>query len=432
MSRSRPHGSARIAAALALALVAPGCDGAADAGAGATTQRVASAVLARSSDPRLAQARAALQDGRLDAARVLAEQIGASAGVEGPLLAARVAQRTGDLVGALRLVEDARRASPGDPRVYATAAEVYAWDGRKQTAQEEIDRGVRVAGDAPPLDRARAAVYLAVPGGAAGALEHLARAIAADPDLPYVHELRVQAHVLRGREMLGAADAVGAAEQATLGLELAPADLDLRQLRGDALAAAGHFERACDVFEGLLAEGLAVEGTLATLHQRAATAALIERGRDAALAHVFRARELGTPTDQLGFGRDLLVQCALDALDAGIALYEADDLAGARERFERALELDPDSLEARDRLGVVLYRQERYGAAALAWQELLTEAERQGRALPRPVHLSLARALALAGRPDEASTLLEGWLERDPESEWAADTRALLDDLSRG
>jgi Flp pilus assembly protein TadD len=173
-----------------------------------------------------------------------------------------------------------------------------------------------------------------------------------------------------------------------------------------------------------------VRATLAQTSKQAATAALVEGRRDAAVERTLRARELGMPESELGFGTTLLAEEAQRALEQGVEAFEAGDAARAEERFERALRLDPRSLAARNHLGVVLFRRGAYAAAAGHWRTLLDAARAEGLELPDPVHLNLARALYLDGRPDEVRALLSAELERDPDGPWADAARELLERLN--
>ena len=406
-----------------LGLLAAGCGGGGDgAPEGAGRPRAEG----RSGDPRVREARRALEDGRLAAAGSLVAQVGDSAGPESFLLRARLAHLQGDLVAALREVEAARRAWPGDSRAFATAAEIYAWEGHAQAAEDEIKRGLAVAGETSDLERARGVYLISRPGGALAGLEHLERAREADPELPYLRRPLAQAHLLAGRHFMSRSEPVKAAEHARASLDQDPQDPDARQLLGDACASAGDFGRALEVYAELLREGHPVATEMAFLHRRRATELLLEKRRPEALEHWLAARSLGLGPDDLGHGQDALEEEAERCVEAGYRAYQGGDLDEARRQFARALVYDPAHLEAQNHLGVVYFQRAEYASAADCWRAVVVELRRLGEPLPRPVHLNLCQALTLSGRLEEARQVLEAYLEEEPEGEFAADTRAML------
>ena len=101
----------------------------------------------RSNDPRATRLREALGGGRADLIDGLMEAaLDLDLGVEEPLLRARYAKLLGDDVEAARLIEQARAKAPGDPRVYATAAEIATAGARLGLAQQELEEGFRRCG----------------------------------------------------------------------------------------------------------------------------------------------------------------------------------------------------------------------------------------------------------------------------------------------
>ncbi|MEM7306529.1 MAG: hypothetical protein AAF682_07660 [Planctomycetota bacterium] len=419
--------SLRIAA-VALAAALGGCSGGdADAAAGAAGGEAGSAP--RSSDPRVAQLRDAIEFGRLDLARTLLQQVESLAGAEAPLLRARTALLAGDSVGALRAVEEARAAHPDDARVCACAAEVYAVLGRFEAASDEIAAGLELAGRIPALERATGVSLILQPGGSAQGLEHLLRAVEADPQLPFVHRPLSQAHLLEGRRRLAEGDAKSAFRHAQQAREHDPHELYATELEADCRAALNDFDSALQLYRDIEAGGKPTAELRADLHQRAATYELVQKNRTQALDHYRQARELGLDDEALGFGAVLLREEAQGAIDRGIDLYSAGDLGAARRAFEEALEIDATQIAARNHLGVVLFRQEDYAGAAAEWARVL-EAGRDGRFLfPEPVELNLARALKLDGRVEEARGVLREQLEREPDGRWAREVREALNRL---
>ena len=102
-------------------------------------------------------------------------------------------------------------------------------------------------------------------------------------------------------------------------------------------------------------------------------------------------------------------------------LYRAGDLSAARERYFAALELDEEYVEARASLGCVLAEMEKLELAAATFEGAL-------RFHPdfADVHYHLAGVLDRLGRPDEAAEHLRTFLQRAPDSPWAAASRDRL------
>jgi len=383
--------------------------------------------LPRGEGPELERARRALERG--DAPEASAALLALGEGLEQELLRARLAALEGDGIGAVRRIEAARATHPDQSVVYATACEIHAADGRLGSAEAEVREGLAVCGPTPELSRARGVLALARQGGARVGLEHLLDARRVDPGLPFLERPLYEAHLLLGRQALAdelPLDALGHARAALLVL---PGDVEARTLLGDAQSSAGRLDEALETFEALLADGARVRDTLALLCQRAGTAALVEGRRDVALERHLRARALGLAEQDLGFGATLIAEAADAALEQGLAAYAERDLARAGAGFERALELDPTLLSARNHLAVVRFLEERYADAAGLWSDLLARARAEGVALPEPVELNLTKALLLDGREAEAREVLATWLAAEPEGPEADTARALLAEL---
>jgi len=377
--------------------------------------------------PAVLAATQALEHGDLDAARLGLMGLGDDLDCE--LLRARLASAEGDEIGAVRRLEAARVAHPDQGRFYATAAEIHAAAGRLKSAEEEVRKGLETCGPSADLSRARGVIAVARPGGARVGLNHLLDARTADPDLPFVNAPLAEAHLLLGRQAMAdkaEADAVGHARAALL---CKPGDREARLLLADALTAVGQFDEALVLYETLLSEGAEMKDALARAYKQGGTAALLAGKRDLAVERTLRARELGLPEDELGFGATLLSEEAQHALADGTAALEKGDLQQGKELCERALRLDPDSIPAKHFLASAQFRLGAHAEAARLWREVLDTAHAEQIELPDPVHLNLARALYLEGRTDEVRTLLQGELERDPDGKWAAATRELLERL---
>ena len=67
-----------------------------------------------------------------------------------------------------------------------------------------------------------------------------------------------------------------------------------------------------------------------------------------------------------------------------------------------------------------------YGEAAKSWHLVVDKARLSGLILPDPVHLSLARALALDEKAAEARQVLNDYLEFEPRGPFETETRKLL------
>jgi Tfp pilus assembly protein PilF len=360
-----------------------------------------------------------------------------SDGLDANLLGARIRAGEGDAIGAVRAIEAARAAYPAQGRVFATAAEIYALAGKLESAEHEIRDGLVAAGPTPDLSRARGVLALCREGGARAGLEHLLEARKEEPALEYCNRPLAQAHVLLGNASLSGQNALEAAAHARAALIAMPGDRDARELLADALAAGGEFKTAIETYEGLLAElrdngakvdaaRARVETTLSWVELRGATAALLAHDRPLAIERYLRARELGVPPSELGFGQNVLAEEASQHVEQGLDAYDKADLSAARDAFSEALRLDPASLEAHNHLAVVLFKQNEFSAAAEHWTRVLQLARELKIPLPEPTHLNLARALYKAGRAGEVRALLTDYLRREPEGAWAEQTRDML------
>jgi tetratricopeptide (TPR) repeat protein len=400
-------------------------------GQGVRAGREAPAVAARvrSQDPRAVDLRSLLDFGELGRARALLADPPADLGLELELLRARAAALAGDSTAAARRIEAARALDGADARVFATAAELHAADGRLQTARSELERGNEVCGPTAELLRAQGIVLLCQNGGAAAGLRLLKQALALDPDLPFTARALGQAHLLLGRRALADQLPSAALDHALRAVFCDPEDLDSRRFLADVRGARGELEDALAILEELVAEGHPLQAELAMLSRRAALAAILRGGRERGLDLFVRARDLGLSAAELRSGASILAEAASVAEGEGLEAYERDELESAAERFRRALFLDPGRLAARNHLAVVLFRGEDFEGAARHWAEVLEAARAAGVALPEPVHLNLARALSRQGDRRGAREVLTAALERAPEGPWAEESRRALEAL---
>lgn len=392
----------------------------------------------RSAEPRVAALRDALDFGRLDAVRAqLADA--ALAPAEASELRARAAALAGRTLEALRQLETWRATHPADPTSYAAAAEIYGNAQKFDAAWEELGRGERACGPSAEFARAKGVLWILREGGAEKGLALLESAQAADPALAFAGRALAQAHLLVAKLELRAVqqehtskgDASDAAKfasacaHAAAALRHDPADVDVQRLDADLAAARGDFGHAISVVGALVARGEPLQAELASLYKKAGFGALLERRRDVALERFRAARELGLGAEELGSGAALLEQEAHARADEGLDAFARGDIAEAELCCEAALRWDPDELAARNQLGVIHFRAGRYADAAREWRRVLASAERDALTLPEPVHVNLAKALALAGDPGAAIALLAAELAADPDGRWSEATRAL-------
>src|SRR5688572_28330816 len=156
--------------------------------------------------------------------------------LDSELLRARLAALEGDGIDAVRRLERARATWPDQSAVYATAAEIHAWAGRRASAEEEIRTGLSLCGPTPELSRARGVLALSREGGARAGLNHLLDAHAVDPDLPFLAPPLCSAHLLLGHAALADSLAVDALGHARAVLLLEPGNVEARTLQADAQA----------------------------------------------------------------------------------------------------------------------------------------------------------------------------------------------------
>lgn len=139
-------------------------------------------------------------------------------------------------------------------------------------------------------------------------------------------------------------------------------------------------------------------------------AELEEAGRLEPAAEMFRAAlAAGGPTAEICFQLAEL-------------LYRQGDLAGARERYYMAVELDEDYVEARANLGCVLAETGRRDLAMAAFEGALAYHPDYA-----DVHYHLARCLDDLDRAGEAQNHWRAFLSLAPDSPWADEARRRLE-----
>lgn len=384
-------------------------------------------------DPRVTQARTALDLGQVELAQALVPQAVAVAGREGTLLRARLAALTGNALEAQTLVEQARRESPDDARVYATCAEIYAAGGMLAEADREILRGIDAAGAASPeLIRARGVHLICTPGQARPGLALLQRAAELDPELPFNDRPLAQAHMLVAKQQVAAGQGQAALKSVQLALKHDPADLDTRRLEAEVLMSVGEWGVGIERFEVLLLEGLPLEAEVGGYCKNAGFWAVTQGDRETGLVYYLRALELGFPREQLGHGLLVLGEEVTQLVGKGAEALAAGQLDEAGDLLRRALVCDPESLEVHNYLGHLYNLTGEYEAVVEHWSTVVNGARLAKLELPDPVHIQLARVLVLnLERFAEAREVLDAYLVLEPDGRWLTQTRELLDSLPR-
>lgn len=440
MARMQTH-PARILATLCALLGA--CDGSGGAPAAASTPvpapvrpaAVATPAAERTRTSARAELAALVDLGRLDEAREAIERLAEAPGggdAEALVLRARAQSLAERRVEALRLCEEARAKAPRDPEVYATAAEVYAANGRYDGAWMEIKDGEAACGEAPELLRAKGVVWISRENGAEKGLAQLLEARGKDPELRYCVRPLSQAYQLVAKLRAAAKDAEGARAHAEAALALVPHEVDARRLAAECRAATADFAGATALLEGLVLEGEPLRAELALTHKKAGIAALLAHDRPRALDCFAAARAHGLTDEELSTGTRLLAEESLARTRAGVEAYERGELAEAEAAFREALRYEPGSVAAENHLAVVLAQRGAYDEAILLWRKVLDTAREEKLELPEPVHLNLARTQSARGDAEGARLTCEEYLDREPAGEWAEGTRALLADLAAG
>ncbi len=105
-------------------------------------------------------------------------------------------------------------------------------------------------------------------------------------------------------------------------------------------------------------------------------------------------------------------------------LYQTGDLAGARERYFVAIELDDAFVEARANLGCVLVESGQLELAISAFEGALLHHSDYP-----DVHFYLARVLDQVERPNDAVIHWQHFLDLAPKSPWAEEARSRLEEV---
>ncbi len=389
------------------------------------------AQLPHSRDPRVAACAAALETGDLGRAQSLLLELADMESPDTTCLRARLLSSQGDQIAAVRELEQARKTWPDQGALYATAAEIHAASGRLESAHEEVRAGLAAAGPTADLSRARGVLCLLQQGGAKQGLAHLLDALKADPNLLFCKGPLTEAHRLLATAALAKSDPREALAHAREGLKLEPDNADLRLLCADSLVAAGDFDEGLPAYEELARGGRDFGASLRLYYQKGATMALVERRPEVAFARYLRARQLGATNEELGLGAEILGRAVGEAQTAADKAYEEERFADARKELDRLLVIEPLDLAARTQLGVVCFKLKDFASASAAWRGVLEIAEKSAVKLPEPVHLNLARSLYAEGKTAEIKQVCEQYLAKEPEGEWAAQTREMLERISR-
>lgn len=419
-------------ATLALSFLLTACGGGGDGSSSSSASAPRQAAFERCDDARVQRLREHLDLLREDEARESFREIGPFledlCGVESYLLRARMHGMLGDLTKAQPLIEEARAAAPDDPRVYATAAELYAGPGQLDTASREIQEGIENCGATPELIRAQGVLHICTgsPTSAERGLKRLQRAKEEDPALPFMQKPLGQAHLLVARQSLAAGDAERALLNVRDSLEYDPSEADSWHFLSEVHAALGEHEKAVKVLEKLIDMGRPLTGELALTCKNAGTAALVELDRPKALEYFMKARELGLSQEELGFGLQALRDAAQKCVEEGLAKFQEYEYVEARERFEQALVFDPEDLAARNHLGLVHFKTSNYDAAVEAWRTVIAQAAELEVTLPEPVHIHLAKALLREGDNEGARLALSEYLLDEPFGDYVDETRDML------
>jgi tetratricopeptide (TPR) repeat protein len=131
------------------------------------------------------------------------------------------------------------------------------------------------------------------------------------------------------------------------------------------------------------------------------------------------------PLEAAAIYRDLIAQQgphATFAFNLGNALYAGEDIAGARQAFYQATELNPQHAGAWNNLANILAELDELEEAAAAYRRALALD-----ASNSDTHFNLAETLVELGRPNEAMLHWRAYLAADEESAWADYARERLE-----
>ncbi|MEZ6019277.1 MAG: hypothetical protein R3F17_04010 [Planctomycetota bacterium] len=306
--------------------------------------------------------------------------------------------------------------------MWATAAELAVMAGQLQIAATSgkpaaTTRNARVAarqGHLTIFSRAR---------GRETRRRAAARALALDPDLPYVKYPLSEAERLYAQELAGRTRPKPRSNTREA-VALSPDNLEAQGCSA-ICACSMRWGEGIEIFESLLAQGRPMETKLAPFCKHAGVVALAQDKKDLALRYFRRAHELGLSESELSSGADVLKSAAGKEARAAIAATDEGDwvtaethliaaaelwpdledvhLAGrelylkrgqvaldnrdwpaARAAFEASLGWDDEFLVARHLVGLVSMQQGVHSAAASAWHRLVDQAREEAHRLARP------------------------------------------------
>ena len=152
-------------------------------------------------------------------------------------------------------------------------------------------------------------------------------------------------------------------------------------------------------------------------------------GRDAAtddplLHEAYRAEDEDDLQRAVDFYHAILARDGARAdlcFQIGELLYRMNEPIAARERYYTAIEIDPDLVEARASLGIVLAETGQKDLAVAAFLGALSVYPEYG-----DVHYYLARTLDELGQPDDATEHWSRFLQLVPDGPWAEEARTRL------
>jgi len=326
------------------------------------------------------------------------------------LTRAHLLRRRGDHEGAVAAVDAALAAGAEEPRLLALAANAARAEGRFVQAERAATEAVRRSPANTEFRKLLASIYLDRRNGES-AMRTLGELSAEDPD---VLVMTAQAALLVGT--VGAAQGASQVIDNWMSEHEGEASVELRALRvrleiGVAEDPAAAYEAATTLARENPGDPVAAlamgEAALRTRH--------VDQALEALATVVASAPENADGHWLLGRARRM----------------EADGV-GARQSFERAVELRPEHHEARLALGGLLLDLGDYEAADTLYTELSRSGASAGGApLARTGRLGRVEALIGLGRLDDAGVQLEGVRGEDANSPDALMVRARLS-VARG
>lgn len=323
----------------------------------------------------------------------------------------------------------ARKLQPGSLVVMYTQALLDYAEGRHKPALEQVQLVLRAAPDHLPSYLLAATIELST-GAIGQARTHIKRYRQSLPNEPYAIRLQAQCDLREGKPQ----EALDLLEPAmTAGSQ----DVDLLALAGDAAMRLGKHEKAARWFSQ--ASSLAPESSLlnaasglSLLYQgedrRAVDALELAARKDGAASRAgallvmthLRSRNFPKAMAQIRSMEAQGDNPAVQNLKGGVLLVSGD-LAGARQAFSRALEIDPGHMPALDNLVELDLMEKKVPQARQRYQAAL--------AIHRnslPLLMALARLEARAGTVAAAQQVLERAAQTHPDALAPSQTLAAL------